>query len=448
MVSVSGGDAKGRAGAVGQGLGCFRGERGSKKNMSFGDGRPKKFTAQASGTEFIFLTYAQFQYVWESFRAQILHADEQIKLNLLMAWEDGSSPYGDYTPACFTLSGFMLAERPEDTGAAGPLKPMWDKGFHGSKSVGKYNMDIEHTPDAILSDEKKKERYDRYVNPEKVANEKSLRRGLAAYWPGWEPGSGLLFGPDVWRREIHVIPPMWKDRPPKDWTKWRVIDYADKGTTVCAWFAVGPKFAVLYRLLYRKALLVSDAAQMIIEMSGNQRVKMADMEDEASGSLRTSWQEVQEAEHFSRTMIDARAAKWRQQGEEVIHMFERYGLVDIGPAPTQQDKDQIPNLMDWLRIDYSKEHPFFKDENGNPIMGRPRLFIVDGVADAAIEEIERMPQYVGTSETKVMNRSYPHDFIDTAKYWATAGPEYMGDEYEDCYEEDRPTEKPNRWTGY
>ena len=104
-----------------------------------------------------------------------------------------------------------MPERAEDTGSAGALKPIWDAGYSGSKQVGRYNLSVDSTPDAILSPEKKQERFDRYVNPDLVKDAKTLRRGLAVYYPGWEPGGGLIFGPDVWLRELHVIPRLWKD---------------------------------------------------------------------------------------------------------------------------------------------------------------------------------------------------------------------------------------------
>jgi hypothetical protein len=402
--------------------------------MSFGDGRPKAFTTKHSGTEFIFLTYSQMQYVWESFKAQILHADEQIKMNLLRAWEDGSSTYGDYTPACFTLSGFALPERPEDTGAAGPLKPIWDSGTCGSKTVGRYNMDVPHTPDVILSPGKKKERYDRYVNPKTVATEKDRRRGMAVYYPGWEPGSGLLFGPDTWQREIHVIDPAWPlDKPaPSEFTLYRVIDYADKQTTVCAWFAVAPRFAVLYRLLYEKEMLVAEAAQKIIEMSHNTRREEQGFKDERTGNILQRFVEEECGEQYRRTMIDSRAAKWRQQGEEVAELFERYGLVNIEQASGAKNDEQIPALKDWLRIDYARKHPFRKDENDELMDGCPRLFFFDGICTPAVEEIERMPM----DEKGGLTRKFDHDFIDVAKYWAYSEPEYMGDNYKDAYEQE------------
>ena len=407
---------------------------------------------QKSGSIYVFLNYNQQQHVWESFKSKILHADEQIKMHLLRAWEDGSSTMGDYTPCIFTLSGYVLQERPEDTGAAGPLKPIWDGKRKQAKSIGRYNLDIETTPDEILSPKKKKERYDNYVNPAIERSKKNERRGYGVYYPGWEPGGGLVFGPDVWDREYHVINPLWKDDDvPADWTKWRVIDYADKQTTCCGWFAVGPKFAVLYRLLYESDLLIRDAAIKIIEMSHNIRQERGHEEDEYTGGTFMLYEEEQVGEQYYSTLIDSRAAQWRQNGTTVLELFERNGISEIAPASGKPNADQIPAAKNMLRIDWDVDHPFLKDAEGKPKKGCPMLFFFDGIADAAIEEIEAIPADERPDSKSVINKKYPHDFIDVAKYWASDNPSYFGPDKEDENEYERAGrsgEEGTPYTGY
>jgi hypothetical protein len=431
--------------------GKYPGEKGAQRQMSFGDGRPKSMVTAKSKVELVFLCYTQQQHFWESFKAKLLHADEQIKIPLLRAWEDGSSTMGDYTPCIFTLSGFVLKERPEDTGAGGPLKPLWDGRRNNAKTVGRYNLDVTSTPDEILSPKKKKERYDRYVNPAIERSKKDERRGLAVYFPGWEPGGGLVFGPDVWDREIHVINPLWADdKVPRDWTKWRVIDYADRKTTCCAWFAVGPEYMVLYRLLYEQDLLINDAVEKIIKMSHNERHQMGMEPDEATGGMFMAWREVQCGEEFYTTLIDSRAGAWRQNGTTVIELFERYGIEDISPASGKQNEDQIPNLKDLLRIDWTKDHPWRKGEDGKPTKGCPSLFVFDGVAEEAIEELEGMPADERPESRAVINKKFAHDFIDTAKYFASDNPQYYGDTSKNREEErdDYGDRDATPYTGY
>jgi hypothetical protein len=179
-------------------------------------------------------------------------------------------------------------------------------------------------------------------------------------------------------------------------------------------------------------MLVAEAAKRIIEMSHNTRRQEQGFEDERTGNILQRFVEIESGEQYRRTMIDSRAAKWRQQGEEVSELFERYGLVNIEQASGAKNDEQIPALKDWLRIDYSQKHPFRKDENGERMLGCPRLFFFDGISTPAVEEIERMPM----DEKGGLTRKFDHDFIDVAKYWAYSEPEYMGDNYKEAYEDE------------
>lgn len=430
--------------------GMYEGETGPARNINFGDGRPKDVVMQKSRSRIVFLCYTQQQHIWESFKAKFLHADEQIKLNLLRAWEDGSSTYGDETQAWFTLSGFVLDERPEDTGAAGPLKPIWDGRKRGGKTVGRYNMDVESTPAVILTPDKKRERYDRYVNPDIERTERDARRGLAVYYPGWEPGGGLLFGPDVWDRDIHLIKPLWADDAvPKEWTKWRVVDYADKKTTCCSWWAVGPECMVLYRLLYEQELLVATTARRMIEMSHNGQTFLKTERDDESSVSYDRFTEVQDHEQFYVTLLDPRAAQWRKDTFTVIELFRRYGLESIIEASTAWNEVQIPMLKDLLRIDREKPHPFNKKEDGAPVMGAARLYFFDiPCVRPAVDEMESLPEDPGVEGKRVMDVRVAHDFVDTAKYFASDGPRYMGTMVNDEKEERHEGRKATPYTGY
>jgi hypothetical protein len=430
--------------------GLYPGEEGPARNINFGDGRPKDVVMQRSRSRIVFLCYTQQQHIWESFKAKFLHADEQIKLNLLRAWEDGSSTFGNDTQAWFTLSGFVLDERPEDTGAAGPLKPIWDGRRRGSKTVGRYNMDIESTPDVILTKEKKRERFDRYVNPDIERSDRDARRGLAVYYPGWEPGGGLLFGPDVWDRDIHLINPLWPDdKVPKDWTKWRVVDYADKKTTCCSWWAVGPECMVLYRLLYETELLVAQTAKRMIEMSHNRQVKVSEERDWESSVTYDRFTEIQDKEQFYVSMLDPRAAQWRKDTFTVIELFRRYGIESMIEASTAWNEVQIPMLKDLLRIDREKPHPFNKGPDGKPLMGAARLYFFDiPCIRPAVDEMESLPEDPAVEGKRVMDVRVAHDFVDTAKYFASDGPRYMGPITNDEKEERYARREATPFTGY
>jgi hypothetical protein len=233
-----------------------------------------------------------------------------------------------------------------------------------------------------------------------------------------------MFDSDCWDKRIHVIDPLWADNDvPNDWTKWRVIDYGDNGVTCCSWFASSPKgFHVCYRVLYEKGLLVRDSAKKIIEMSGNKMMLMDTVEDEYNpGNFYSVYREDPGrcGETFYSEIIDGRSAAQNKQGPTLIELFGRYGLTNLQPANAQFDDVQIPRLKDYMRIDYSKPHPFNKDEKGSPLIGRSQLYFFSGRAESAIIEVGECP-----AETK---KATPMHAIDTLKYWASDNPVYMGD---------------------
>ena len=429
------------------------------KDISFGDGRPKHVDMQFSGSKITFLNYNQKQHVWESFKSKYLHADEQIPRHLFTAWEDGTAPYGDYTPAIFTLSGYVLKERPEDTGAGGWIKrDLWDGRMDNSEmNIGRYNMDVESTPTAVMSARQKKKRYDKYVNPAIPRDEKTERRGLGVYFPGWEPGGGLAFGPNVWDRDVHVIKPLWEDdEVPHEWTKYRIVDYADKETSCCLWIAVGDvlydnkkyTIAVVYRCLYEKGLLIAEIVPRIIDMSHNTRHREADHEDYHTGMVAPTYVEDQGREVFYHDLIDSRISALRQQGETTIDIFRRYGLNNISDADGSFGQgsavvnEQIMALQDWMRIDKDAINPFTGEK------GSPRLFFFDKPDNYPIfDELDTIPRAMPTKTgfDPVIDRRAPHDAVDCLKYWASDSPGHFP-----APEEKPPTtrSKPHPYTRY
>ena len=418
---------------------------GRARHMAFGDGRPKDFVPFKSGGRIIFLLYTQMQHVWMNFKANIWHADEQPQIARLHAFESGTQTMGDYTPIIFTFSGFKLPDRP-DTGAAGPLKRIWDlRDTMGKKpsEIGRYNIDIPSVPDAIITAKKKKQQYDKYANPEIERDIATERLGLAVYFPGWEPGGGLAFGPDVWQRELCVIAPLWEEgKTPRNWTKWRVIDFCDNKTTCVSWFGIGPwktwwgevvTVRVLYRLLYERKMLVAGAAERVIAMSHNSSSFQYEEHDDQTHNTYQYFMEVQNGEQFYGDLIDSRIGAQKQQGQMIIDMFRRYGLTNLAPASGKDNQDQIGSLKDIMRIDYDKPHPFRKNEKDlagggdGKVMGCPGLFVFDGVCDGAVDELDNLAEDSSLSGKHVIDMNQPHDFVDTAKYWASENPQYMGD---------------------
>jgi len=316
--------------------------------------------------------------------------------------------------------------------------------------VANHCITIDAVPEAVLSKKKHKVLYDRWVNPKYPRSAKDERAAIARFWGGWEEGSGLLFDTDVWQRTIHVINPLWPDdKTPLDVTKYRSIDYAPRaGTNVCAWFAVGPRYVVMYRLLYQKGLEIAEFVRKIIEMSYNEQVLIGSEENDVTGDIHKRYQEKQKVEvYWGGTIIDSRSLSQAQKGETLEEIFERYGIPDISAACGQNDDIQIPRMKDWLRIDYTKEHPWNKDEEGKPIMGCPKMFVFDGMCDAFIKEVEGLRK-APLGSVGLMNKKDPSHSIDAGKYFCSANPQYMGDILSSENDDDGMIRRGNEFTGY
>ena len=451
------------------------------------NGRPRRLNLKTGGTQIVpllcgsslrFGSYIQAQYFHEGYTSDGLHADEQITSEVMTGWQRSTTTRGDYTPACMTLTGHAVEGRP-DTGMSGAVyqdiivpstRKIKDpetgkKRFSGRckyGSVGLYHLSVDSTPTSIVSVRKKHALSLRWAAEKDddgqviERNRKDERAAIARYWGGWEPGAGLCFGPDVWQRELHVINPLWADDAcPAHYTKWRVVDYCDKQTTACPWFAVGPIrlpngqviiAAFMYRLLYEKDLLVAEAARLMIEMSHNQQVEEGDQEDERTGERLKRYRERQCKEEIFCDLVDSRMGSQRHGGEQIIDMFIRYGLQNMAPSSGTKNEHQIPALKDWMRVDMNLPHPWLKNKEGKPVMGCPRLFIFDGKCQGFVDEVEGMPS--DEEGTHVIDLKYPHDAIDAAKYWASDWPGYVGKESESNKGDDDEREGRTPETGY
>jgi len=313
--------------------------------------------------------------------------------------------------------------------------------------VSRYGLNVEDTPTEIVSKKRRKALFTRWADPNMPRSDKDERAAVARFFGGWEEGSGLLFDSDVWQRNIHVINPLWDDKStPDNLTKWRVIDYAPRaGVNVCAWFAVGRKYAVMYRLLYERNVEIVEFAKMVIEASHNEQVFDEARPHEITGSVHKHYHENQCREVFyGGTLLDSRSMSQSLQGETLEEIYNRYGINDLRPASGQCDEIQIPRLKDWLKIDFTEEHPWHKDEAGKPRMGCPKLFLFDGRCDDFVFEIEGLQKAL-PGASGMLNKKDPHHAIDCAKYWASDSPSFMGDIEEEPEVEER---RGNRWTGY
>jgi PBSX family phage terminase large subunit len=121
------------------------------------------------------------------------------------------------------------------------------------------------------------------VTPEYLQRLSSLTgaRKTRLYEGKWASQEGLVYNFDPL---IHLIP---RFEIPKEWTRYRVIDFGYTNPFVCDWYAVNPDNELfLYRQLYYSERLVSEHAKQILSLSGSERYKATladhDAEDRAT----------------------------------------------------------------------------------------------------------------------------------------------------------------------
>lgn len=404
--------------------GKYPGEKGKAKEPSLGSGKPIRITL-ACGSVIIPLCYGQQQCHWESFESDGIHADEQMPKEKFIGWKRSTTTRGNYTPMIVTFTGHILDDR-SDTGAAGWMhREVWNN--PDQYNAARYGTGIDDVPDALITKEMKKKLYDQWANPAFERSEHMEREGVARYWGGWQVGGGMVF--PEFKKSIHVIPPIWKDnKPPADWTKVRVIDYADSGVTCCSWFAVGPgNVAICYQVMYERNLVVYETVEQIIMMSGNKMSEVGTEYDELTRVQYTIYEELETESHFEKTLIDSRSGAQLKNGVSLIDLFTRYGLRVEG-ASGAPDKQQVPLLRDLLRVDYGRDHIMKKENDGTMTKGAAMLYFVDGYTDMAIHEIENLCLDTGESERLIAKGQDDHA-VDTLKYFASEGVTYQGDQF-------------------
>ena len=346
------------------------------------------------------------------------HVDELIERVRTMADEEHNPQF------YFMLTGEVVDKNP-DTGAGGWFKrKIYDGRDTKGLSTAMYHLSYDSTPLALVCQSEKDKAYEKHVlNPKstKPIDYPALWRGYAKYWGGFQPAGGLVF--DEWMREIHTIDPLWEDDSiPEDGTKWRVIDFGDTAPTVCSWWYVSKHgWAVMYRLYYEANVRIRDAVPAIIRMSHNVQIEADPYYDDVGNVLKT-YEEDFTGERYTRTLMDSRSCANKHNDERLEVIFQRYGLI-VEATDGHTDLIQIPNLKEWLSIDWTKEHITRKNEDGTPFMGAPKLYIFNTCVEA-IDEIEGLQK--DPYDQRKINKKNPHHFIDTAKWWASEGPTYEG----------------------
>ena len=414
-------------GVYAPGWGKYEGEEGQAKNKSFGDGRAKILELKC-GSKIRFLCYSQPLAAWEGFYSDGAHFDEQVPKDKFISWSRSTQTRGDSTACCFTLTGYTLPDRPNDTGAVGWVcQEMYKRKNTRGLNVRRYHIGMDDIPDAIVSPNKKKQRFDEWANPDIKRTERDKKAAIARYYGCWEEGSGSIF--DDFNRLVHVIEPLWDDdKVPRDYTLWRSIDYGGSDITCCLWFAVSPEGRIFcYRSYYEPNVRISESCKMIVQMSNNELVNDGMVEDPENNTIYCAFKEkigATKGEIYYNTLLDKRSAHTTQNGSTLEELFAHNGI-EITPACAQHDKIQIPRLKELLRINYDIPHVCLKDSEGRAIMGSPNLYFFAGRTEDVIDEIESCAKDP-KDKNKVSKKSKVHA-IDCSKYFASDEPQYFGD---------------------
>lgn len=109
------------------------------------------------------------------------------------------------------------------------------------------------------------------TNPEYIKVLKVLPEHLRkAYLDGdWDVIEGQYFS--EFNRNIHVVEPF---EIPREWKKFRAMDWGYNDPTACLWFAVGPdRHIFVYRELYQNHMLATEAAKKIKAMTGFEQIQ-------------------------------------------------------------------------------------------------------------------------------------------------------------------------------
>jgi hypothetical protein len=288
-----------------------------------------------------------------------------------------------------SLTGHIIPDRP-DTGAAGWIKQkVVDRNVTKGRTVSQYQIDIECVPNVIMSDEaKERARIQWVVEPQATHNEKKMREAEARYYGGWEVGGSLAlseFSPN-----IHLIDEFdYKRYKP---TYYRMIDH---GQTPCAAavIAVMPwGDAVMVKEYYEYGKNIEDNANGIVEMCGNNRIKVDQYTE--NGMTWELFDEQNTGMEFASSELDCRSFGRKSEFFQNINigtMYNQFGCI-CTPATGTHRKITLPLTKQWFALDKSRQHitdRIGKNPNGElSKYGAPRFYIFRTCSNT-ISEIAR-----------------------------------------------------------
>jgi len=337
--------------------GKYPDETGRQRIIDLKSGKVTKVVL-GDGTEIIFRCDRQAQGPWESQRWDAGHFDEQRQREKFIGYLRGTSNTFGRSQCCFTLTGHVLDDRP-DTGASGWIKnELYDGNYTFGKTVGRFNLDIETTPDPVMSIKTKSELHQQWViEPEKNKDEATLRKATARYWGKFEHGSGLVI--DNFYPEHHIIPEVVSDHLVfVDATRYRGLDHGLGRPATCAWIMMFPWGDMLmYKEYYEPGRSIPYHVKKITEMSGSERIRRDDYVDDKIEEVFGRYEEAFDKYEYNCTVLDGRSfASPAQESDRTIgELWNDWGL-RCTPAKGYRNEKIVPDMRIWFDLDKDRNH--------------------------------------------------------------------------------------------
>ena len=230
--------------------------------------------------------------------------------------------------------------------------------------------------------------------------------------------SGQIY--DEFNPRIHVLNQPFEI--PQQFERFRAIDHgtATGHATCCLWGAVDFDGNVyIYQEYYREDEVVSKHVENINKMSEIRNTRGEVMQD-----------------HYSYTVIDPSThAKTKEKNGYRFSIADEYLDAGISTIAAQNDvRAGINRVKEFLKVDPTRYHPFLKDEEGEPRLGAPRLYLFPQ-CENLIEEIAqyRWKSYSGKMLANI-DRDDPKEApvkrldnaVDSLRYMIMSRPQTPG----------------------
>ena len=189
------------------------------------------------------------------------------------------------------------------------------------------------------------------------------------------------------RREIHVIQPL---ETPREWPRWRAMDYGYEDPFACLWFTADAEGRLyLYREHYKRRQMLSENASQIIDASVYQGTK--------------------EPERYEYTVLDPASRQMRMEtGMSIATHLSELGLPSI--MGVNDIEAGVFRVMEWLKVD--------------SVSGKPGLHLFANCVNT-IAEFEKYswaePKKDGTSQHMNTQDKNNHS-CDAARYMIMTRP--------------------------